>query len=151
MHDHESESYQVGQSINDIQHELIELRQTVDAWNNEGEGDDNHQEDLTQNDLVDLPLQEDTDRVEEPPPGLSRPASIAGSATTVIVSTLELPLFKGSKRVFVRDAHLFVIGKYVVIDRWFVSQITGRGSIFFEDPAPADFPLGNFSKNDRSR
>ena len=38
----------------------------------------------------------------------------------MIVSALELPLFKGSKRVFVRDAHLFVIGKYDVIDRWFV-------------------------------
>ena len=35
-----------------------------------------------------------------------------------------------------------MIGKYVVIDRWFVSQITGRGSIFIEDPAPADFPAG---------
>ena len=91
--------------------------------------------------LVGFQQQEDTDRVESPP-GLSGPASIAGSATTVIVSTLELPLFKGSKRVFVRDAHLFVIEKYVVVDRCFASQITGRGSIFIEDPAPADFPPG---------
>ena len=30
---------------------------------------------------------------------------------TFILSSLELPLVKGSKRVFVRDAHLFVIGK----------------------------------------
>ena len=51
-------------------------------------------------------------------------------------------MFKGNRRVFVRDAHLFVIGKYVVIDRWFVSLITGRGSIIIEDPAPADFPPG---------
>ena len=58
------------------------------------------------------------------------------------MSVLEVPLSKGSKLVFVRDAHLFVIGKYVVIDRWFVSQITGRGSIFIEDPAPPDFPAG---------
>ena len=58
------------------------------------------------------------------------------------MSTLELPLFKGSTRVFVRDAHLFVIGKYVIIDRWFVSQIVGRGSIFIDDPAPADFQAG---------
>ena len=143
VNDHESESYQVGQSINDIQQELTALRQTVYAWNNEEECDqEDHQEDTTQNDLVNLPLQEDTDRVEEPPLGLFRSASIAGSATTVLVSALELPLFKGSKRVFVRDAHLFVIGKYVVIDRWFVSLITGKGSIFIEDPAPADFPLG---------
>ena len=35
-----------------------------------------------------------------------------------------------------------MIGKYVVIDRWFVSLITGRGSIIIEDPAPADFPPG---------
>ena len=37
--------------------------------------------------------------------------------------------------------HLFV-GKYVVIDRWFVSLITGKGSIIIEDPAPRDFPPG---------
>ena len=42
--------------------------------------------------------------------------------------------------MFVRDAHLFLVGKYVVIDRWFVSLITGRGSIIIEDPAPRDFP-----------
>ena len=65
---------------------------------------------------------------------------MAGSATTIIVSTLELPLFKGNKRVFVRDAHLFPVGKYVVIDRWFVSLIVGKGSIIIEDPAPRDFP-----------
>ena len=67
---------------------------------------------------------------------------MAGSATTVIVSALELPLFKGNKRVFVRDAHLFVTGKDVVIDRWFVSLITGKGSIIIDDPAPTDFPSG---------
>ena len=33
VNDHDSESYQVGQSINDIQHELAALRQTVEAWN----------------------------------------------------------------------------------------------------------------------
>ena len=58
------------------------------------------------------------------------------------MSALETPLFKGSKRVFVRDAHLFVVGKYIVIDRWFVSQITGRGSILIEEPALAGFPTG---------
>ena len=65
---------------------------------------------------------------------------MAGSATTIIVSALEMPLFKGSNRVFVRDAHLFLVGKYVVIDRWFVSLIIGKGSIIIEDPAPRDFP-----------
>ena len=35
VNDHESESYQVGQSINDIQQELINLRQTVDSRNEE--------------------------------------------------------------------------------------------------------------------
>ena len=33
VNEHQSESYQVGQSINDIQHELSTLRQAVDAWN----------------------------------------------------------------------------------------------------------------------
>ena len=32
--------------------------------------------------------------------------------------------------------------KYVVIDRWFVSQIVGKGSIFIDDPSPTDFPIG---------
>ena len=133
---HETENYQVGQSINDIQQELNNLRQTVDLWNNEEEViEEGHQDDLPQDDVAHTPRSPET-------PGLARSASIAGSATTVIVSALEVPLFKGSKRVFVRDAHLFVIGKYVVIDRWFVSQIIGRGSIFIEDPAPADFPAG---------
>ena len=35
-----------------------------------------------------------------------------------------------------------MIGKYVVIDRWFVSQIIGKGSIFIDDPSPTDFPIG---------
>ena len=29
-----------------------------------------------------------------------------------------------------------------MIDRWFVSLITGKGSIIIEDPAPRDFPIG---------
>ena len=143
VNDHDTENYQVGQSINDIQQELSTLRQTVDSWNaEEEEVEEGQQDDLPQNEVPDLPVQEDQGRSPEPPPGLPRSASIAGSATTVIVSVLELPLFKGSKRVFVRDAHLFVIGKYVIIDRWFVSQIVGRGSIFIDDPAPADFQAG---------
>ena len=79
-----------------------------------------------QEDLPDLPLNEDQGPSTDPPPGLSRHPSMTGSATTIILSSLELPLVKGSKRVFVRDAHLFLIGKYVVIDRWFVSQVVGR-------------------------
>ena len=127
---HETESYQVGQSINDIQQELNTLRQTIDSWNEEEEVvEEGRQDDAPQDDIPQFPPQEDQDRSPEAPPGLVRSASIDGSATTVIVSALEVPLFKGSKRVFVRDSHLFVIGKYVVIDRWFVSQITGRGSI----------------------
>ena len=58
------------------------------------------------------------------------------------IRDLELLLFKGSNRVFVRDARYFLVGKYVVIGRWFVSLITGKGSILIEDPAPRDFPPG---------
>ena len=43
-------------------------------------------------------------------------------ATTIILSSLV----KGSKRVFVRDAHLFVIGKYVVIDRGLCHKSLGK-------------------------
>ena len=35
VNDHESNSYQIGQSTNDIQQEMIALRQTVDAWDEE--------------------------------------------------------------------------------------------------------------------
>ena len=140
---HATESYHLEQSVQDIQQELISLRQTVDSWNDDQEANGEEQQDIPpQDDVPDLPLQEDQELPQDTPPGLVHSASMAGSATTIIVSSLELPLFKGSKRVFVRDAHLFVIGKYVVIDRWFVSQITGRGSIFIDDPAPTDFPSG---------
>ena len=144
------DNYQVNQTLSDIQQEIVALRQEVDSWNEEDpqqqqpqeapyeEQQDNHYpEEVTR-----LPVDEACDEPGVGPPGLSPPASVAGSATTVIVSTLELPLFKGSKRVFVRDAHLFLVGKYVVINRWFVSLITGRGSIIIADPSPRDFPMG---------
>ena len=146
VNDHESESFQIGQSINDVQHEVIALRQAVDSWNEDEQQAEPHTEeqpeDQHQSEVIGLHIQEGHDTSQPDPPGLSRSASMAGSATTIIVSALELPLFKGSKRVFVRDAHLFVVGKYVVIDRWFVSLIIGRGSIIIEDPAPRDFPPG---------
>ena len=104
VNDHESESYQVGQSLNDIQQELATLRQTVASWNDEEQGgEEGHQDDVPQNEVPDLPLQEDQDEPPEAPQGLTHSASIAGSATTVIVSALELPLFKGSKRVLLRS------------------------------------------------
>ena len=40
----------------------------------------------------------------------------------------------------------FVTHIYVVTDRWFVSQITGKGSIFIDDPSPTDFPIGTSSR-----
>ena len=137
-----TDSYHLDQSVQDIQQELATLRQTVDSWTDERQEEEEEQEIPHQDELPDLPLQEDQGSVHDFPPGLSRSPSIAGSATTIIFSSLELPLVKGSKRVFVRDAHLFIIGKYVLIDRWFVSQVTGKGSIFIDDPAPTDFPIG---------
>ena len=140
-----AESYHLDQSIQDIQQELVTLRQTVDSWNDEQQNDEaqeEQQETTPQEELPDLPVYEDQGLPYDPPPGLNRSSSVAGSGTTVILSSLELPLVKGSKRVFVRDAHLFAIGKYVVIDRWFVSKVTGRGSIFIDDPSPTEFPIG---------
>ena len=88
------------------------LRQTVYSWNEEEEDrEEEHQDDVVQENVPELSIQEGQNRSPETPPGLVRSASIAGSATTVIVSALEVPLFKRSKREFVRDAHLFVIGK----------------------------------------
>ena len=140
-----ADSYHLDQSIQDIQQELVTSRQTVDSWNDEQQNDEaqeEQQETTPQEELPDLPVYEDQGLPYDPPPGLNRSSSVAGSGTTIILSSLELPLVKGSKRVFVRDAHLFAIGKYVVIDRWFVSKITGRGSIFIDDPSPTEFPIG---------
>ena len=79
------------------------------------------------------------------PPGLHSPApsgSGLGSASTIIMSTLEMPPFKGSKRVFVRDPNFYIFRKYIVIARWFVTQIIGRGSLIIDEPSPQDFPMG---------
>ena len=143
-----ADNYHLDQSIQDIQQELVTLRQTVDSWNDEQQNIEEEQQEVTpQEDVPDPPVYEDQGLPYEPPPGLNSSSSLAGSGTTIILSSLELPLVKGSRRVFVRDAHLFVIGKfvigkYVVIDRWFVSKIIGRGSIFIDDPSPTDFPIG---------
>ena len=86
VNDHESESCQVGQSINDIQHELTSLRQTVDAWNqddqHEGHEED-RQEEIQLGENPDLPLKDGHDLLEQDPPGLMRSASMAGLATTI--------------------------------------------------------------------
>ena len=140
-----TDSYHLDQSVQDIQQELMTLRQTVESWNDEQSNDENQEEQQEvspQEDVPDLPVYEDQGHPYDPPPGLGRSPSNAGSGTTIILSSLELPLVKGSKRVFVRDAHLFAIGKYIVIDRWFVSKVIGRGSIFIDDPSPTDFPIG---------
>ena len=78
----------------------------------------------------------------QPPPRLQSSASGKGSDSTNIMSGLEMPLFEGSKRVFTRDASLFVIGKYIVTGRWFVAQVVGRGSLIIDEPSPQDFPMG---------
>ena len=87
VNNHETENYQVGQSINDIQQELTTLRQIVDSWNSEEEGrEEDQQNDVVQEEVMDLPLQEDQERSPEIPPELAQPESLAGSATTVIVN-----------------------------------------------------------------
>ena len=76
VNNHESESYQVGQSINDIQQELNTLKQTVDPWNDEEEDrGEEHQDDLVQDDVPELPIQEEQERSPEAPPGLVHSAS----------------------------------------------------------------------------
>ena len=138
-----ADNYHLDQSIQDLQHELLTLRQTVDSWNDEQQNDEEEQQEVTpQDESPDLLVHEDQGLPYDSPPGLNRSPSMAGSGTTIILSSLELPLVKGSRRVFVHDAHLFVIRKHVVIDRWFVSKIIGRGSIFIDDPSPTDFQKG---------
>ena len=77
----------------DIQHELTTLRQTVDAWNQDDhqeEHEEDHQQDNQLGESHDLPVKEGHDLFEQDPPGLARSASMAGSATTIIVASLEL-------------------------------------------------------------
>ena len=74
VNDHESESYQIGQSINDIQHEVTALRQVVDAWNEDEQQEpqeEDHQEE-NQSESAGLPIQESHDISEHDPPGLSQ-------------------------------------------------------------------------------
>ena len=132
--------------------EVIALRQAVDSWNEDEQQPEPHTEEQQevqhQSGVIGLPIQEGHD-TSEPDPHWSdlvlrpwlvqQPRSLCQPLND---PSLELPLFKGRKRVFVRDAHLCVVGKYVVIDRWFVSLIIRKGSIIIEDPAPRDFPPG---------
>ena len=87
-----AENYHLDQSVQDIQQELTTLRQTVDSWNDEQQNDEEEQQEIPlQDELPDLPLHEDQGPSNDPPPGLSRSPSMAGSATTIILSSLELP------------------------------------------------------------
>ena len=81
----------------------------VDSWNDEEPRDEEHQHDVVHDNVPELPIQEGQDRSPEAPPGLVRSASIAGSATTVIVSALEVPLFKGSKLFRVNGVMRYVM------------------------------------------
>ena len=73
----------------------------MDSWNDEHQNvEEEQQEVIPQDEVPDLPLYEDQGLPYEPPPGLNRSQSMAGSGTTIILSSLELPLVKGSKRVF---------------------------------------------------
>ena len=94
---HETENYQVGQEITEIQQELTTLRQTVDSWNDDEEGrEEENQDEATR--IEDLPSQEDHENPPEIPPGLAaRPASLAGSATAVIWLNHLNPGFYSSK------------------------------------------------------
>ena len=85
MNKHETDNHQVDQSGNDIQQEMIALRQTVDAWNEE---DLPQQHDPTSEEqpeaqyhqeVTHLHLEEGHDNAEIDPPRLSPPASMAGS------------------------------------------------------------------------
>ena len=101
VHTHETENYQVGQSINDIQQELTTLRQTVDSRNDEEEGvEEEHQDDDARNDVVDLPLQEDQDRSPETPPGLGRSASTAGSGDDCCCVNIRTTFIQGEYASF---------------------------------------------------
>ena len=74
-----ADSYHLDQSVQDIQQELVMLRQTVDSWNDERPRDDVHeeqQETTLQEELPDLPVYEDQGPPYDPPPGLSRSSSL---------------------------------------------------------------------------
>ena len=81
-----TENYHLDQSVQDIQQELTLLRQTVDSWNDDQENDGEEQQEVPpQDDVPDLPSYEDQGLPQDAPPGLVHSASMAGSATTIIV------------------------------------------------------------------
>ena len=107
VNNHENDNYQVGQAMQDMQQAVDTLRQTVESWNDDypqspqilHEEQEEQPGDLRQ----DLSLEEKHDDAStvassqvNPPPGLSA-TSMTGSASTIIVSALEMPLFKGKK------------------------------------------------------
>ena len=86
VNNHESDNYQVGQSINDIQQEVIALRQAIDAWNEQDPQlvqdptSEDQQGEQYQEEVIRLPVNEGHDTPDIDPPGLSPSASMAGSA-----------------------------------------------------------------------
>ena len=68
---HATESYHLEQSVQDIQQELISLRQTVDSWNDDQEANGEEQQEIpSHDDLPDPPLHEDQELPQDTPPGL---------------------------------------------------------------------------------
>ena len=112
------------QVLQEMQQAVEQLRQTVNSWNDQYEQDQEQEQQVGQNELGKIEHDEQG-QVEEtneiihddvstvtssqinPPPGLHSSGSGLGSASTIIMSTLKMPLFKGGKRGFVCDANLF--------------------------------------------
>ena len=101
---------QLNQAMYDIQQDITAVRQ---QWthgmrsihNNKKTPYEEQLESQHEETRPELPFDDARDATLNDPPGLSAHASMAGSATKGIFSTIEMPLFKGNKPVFVRDAH----------------------------------------------
>ena len=123
VNDHGQENFPLQQAVQDQEQAFETLKQTVDSWNDEEYQQPQQEE---QQEISEVEVQNDHDNglrdqlpndpnddestlssQVNPPPGLLSDSDI-GSASTIIV-TLEMPLFRGSKRLFVHDAHLFAI------------------------------------------
>ena len=159
VNSHEQNICQTQQVLQETQQTVDQLRQTVETWNEPYDHDQEHEQQVEQselgnaghnqqgqveelNEIVRGDVSTMTSSQIHPPPGLHSSDSGLGSASTIIMSTPEMPLLKGSKRVFVRDATLFTVRKYIVVGRWFVTQIVGRGSVLTDEPLPQDYIMG---------
>ena len=100
---HADESQRTQQVLEETTLTVGETRETVGSWT----AGDEYQDEEVQGDEERPVTQQDTPQDLPETLSSSPGLSLVGSASTVIISLLKLLAMKGSKRLVVRDQHLF--------------------------------------------